>query len=53
MFKKRKQKANYESVDQMCKRINTKAQNAKREKQNLFACNPLMMMDFGIPTEMK
>lgn len=53
MFGKRKQKANYETIDQMFDRINTKSQNAKREKQNLFACNPLMMMDFGIPTETK
>lgn len=53
MFKKRKQKQKFETVDQMCNRISTKAQKAKREKQNLFAYNPLVMMDFGVPTEMK
>ena len=51
IFKKRKQKTNYETVDQMCNRISTRAQRAKREKQKLFAYNPLMMMDFGVPTE--
>lgn len=49
MFGKRKQKANYETVDQMYNRISARAQKAKREKQNLFAYNPLMMMDFGVP----
>ena len=53
MLKKRKQKANYETIDQMCNRISKKAQNAKKEKQNLFAYNPLMMMDFGVQTEIK
>ena len=54
-FLKRKRKPEYysESIDQMCNRISTRAQNAKREKQDLFAYNPLMMMDFGVPTEMK
>lgn len=52
-FLKRKPEYYPETVDQMCNRISTKAQKAKREKQNLFAYNPLMMMDFGVPTEIK
>lgn len=53
MFRRKHTEPKYETIDQMCDRISTKAQNAKREKQDLFACNPLMMMDFGVPTEMK
>lgn len=53
MFGKRKSEPKFETIDQMYNRISSKAQKAKREKQNLFAYNPLVMMDFGVPTEMK